>query len=123
MRFSKAAACPARSSSAPVEWRHPDACIPALPHAIGLHTAHAAGDAAQLGPSEPCRRTWLGGGFISYELKAYTGTIFGSAGIRTSNHPASKLINLRFGTTMKHVAYHGAVPALTDLSAGRIHMR
>jgi hypothetical protein len=47
-------------------------------------------------------------------LKAYTGTIFGSAGIRTSNHPASKLINLRFGTTMEHVAYHGAVPKLTS---------
>jgi tripartite-type tricarboxylate transporter receptor subunit TctC len=60
--------------------------------------------------------------FIAY-AKANPGKInMGSAGNGTSQHIAGELFKMMAGINMVHVPYRGAVPALTDLFGGRVHV-
>jgi tripartite-type tricarboxylate transporter receptor subunit TctC len=60
--------------------------------------------------------------FIAY-AKANPGKInMGSAGNGTSQHIAGELFKMLAGIDMVHVPYRGAVPALTDLFGGRVHV-
>jgi tripartite-type tricarboxylate transporter receptor subunit TctC len=60
--------------------------------------------------------------FIAY-AKANPGKInMGSAGNGTSQHIAGELFKMMAGIDMVHVPYRGAVPALTDLFGGRVHV-
>ena len=55
--------------------------------------------------------------------KAHPGKInFGSAGNGTSHHLAGELFNLQAKTSLVHVPYRGAGPALQDVIAGQIDM-
>jgi tripartite-type tricarboxylate transporter receptor subunit TctC len=47
---------------------------------------------------------------------------YASAGPGSNNHLATELCNLRAGTCMQHVPYHGMASALTDLAAGRVQV-
>lgn len=57
---------------------------------------------------------------IAYS-KANPGKInFGSSGTGTPLHLGGELFNVQAGTTLNHVPYKGAVPALTDVLGGQI---
>jgi tripartite-type tricarboxylate transporter receptor subunit TctC len=47
---------------------------------------------------------------------------FGSAGIGTSHHMQTALLELRTGIHMTHVPYKGGAPAMTDLIGGQIQL-
>jgi len=47
---------------------------------------------------------------------------YGSPGIGNTLHLVAALLNARAGTTMAHVPYRGAGPAITDLVGGQIQM-
>ena len=47
---------------------------------------------------------------------------YASAGPGSTNHFATELIKSATGASVVHVPYRGAVPAMTDLVAGRVHM-
>ena len=60
--------------------------------------------------------------FIAY-AKANPGKInFGSAGNGTSHHLAGELFKIQTKTSLNHVPYRGAGPALQDLMGGQIDM-
>src|SRR5215813_10467706 len=60
--------------------------------------------------------------FISY-AKANPGKInMASAGSGTPQHVAGELFKMMTGIEMVHVPYRGAVPALTDLMGGQVHV-
>jgi tripartite-type tricarboxylate transporter receptor subunit TctC len=48
------------------------------------------------------------------------GLNFGSQGVGSGGQILGEMLRLRTGTTMVHVPYRGAGPAVTDLAAGRI---
>ena len=57
---------------------------------------------------------------IAY-LKTNPGKInFGSSGTGTPLHLGGELFNVQAGTTLNHVPYKGAAPALTDVLGGQI---
>lgn len=45
---------------------------------------------------------------------------YGSAGVGSILHMAGALLEVRTGTTLKHVPYRGGAPMLSDLAAGQI---
>ncbi len=47
---------------------------------------------------------------------------YGHAGLGTTHHLAGELFKLLTGTSIRHVPYRGAGPAMTDLVAGQIDM-
>jgi tripartite-type tricarboxylate transporter receptor subunit TctC len=60
---------------------------------------------------------------IAYVKAQPTGTLsYGSPGYGTSVHLAGELFESMTDTTMIHVAYKGAPPALVDLLAQRLHL-
>jgi tripartite-type tricarboxylate transporter receptor subunit TctC len=60
--------------------------------------------------------------FIAY-AKAHPGTInMASSGVGSLSHVAGELFKIRTGTTMLHVPYRGAAPALNDLIAGQVQV-
>ena len=60
--------------------------------------------------------------FIAY-AKANPGKLnMASAGNGTSHHIAGELFKMMAGIEMVHVPYRGAVPALTDLFGGQVHV-
>ena len=57
------------------------------------------------------------------EAKARPGSLnYGSSGVGQPQHLAAELFNSLAGTNIVHVPYKGAVPAVTDLLAGRIQV-
>lgn len=57
------------------------------------------------------------------EVKAKPGAVeFGSSGLGSTSHVGAALIESMTGTTMLHVPYKGAAPALQDVMGGRIAM-
>jgi tripartite-type tricarboxylate transporter receptor subunit TctC len=60
--------------------------------------------------------------FIAY-AKAHPGQIsFASAGNGSVAHVTGELFKMMTGVNMLHVPYRGALPALTDLIAGQVHV-
>ena len=60
--------------------------------------------------------------FIAY-LKANPNKVdYASAGRGTTHHLAGELFQILSGTTMNHVPYRGAGPAMQDLVSGQIHV-
>jgi len=60
--------------------------------------------------------------FIAY-AKANPGKVdYASAGRGTTHHLAGELFNILAGTTMNHVPYRGAGPAMQDLVSGQVHV-
>lgn len=59
------------------------------------------------------------GEFIAL-AKANPGMTFGSAGNGSVNHLLGEMLNLAAGTTLAHVPYKGAAPAMADLIGRRI---
>lgn len=60
---------------------------------------------------------------IAYVKSRPAGSLnYGSPGYGTSVHLAGELFESMTGTTMLHVSYKGAVPAITDLLGGRLHL-
>ena len=58
--------------------------------------------------------------YVAY-AKANPGKInFGSSGTGTPLHLGGELFNVQAGTTLNHVPYKGAAPALTDVLGGQI---
>ena len=57
--------------------------------------------------------------FVAWQ-KANPGTAFGTAGVGSTNHLTGELINLRYGTKMKHSPYKSGGQALNDLMGGHI---
>lgn len=47
---------------------------------------------------------------------------YSSAGVGSSNHLAGALFNIEAGTSVMHIPYKGAAPALTDLMAGNVQL-
>lgn len=47
---------------------------------------------------------------------------FASAGVGTTMHLSGELFNVMAGTKMKHVAYKGTAPAVTDMLAGQVQV-
>ncbi len=48
--------------------------------------------------------------------------MYASAGVGTPNHLAVEILKSQAGINLTHVPYKGAVPALTDVVAGRVHV-
>ena len=59
--------------------------------------------------------------FIAYAKERPGKLNYGSAGNGSGTHLATVLFSAMTGTSMIHVPYKGAVPALTDLLAGQLH--
>lgn len=60
--------------------------------------------------------------FIAY-AKTNPGKInFGSSGVGSTSHVSAELFRMMTGIDMMHVAYHGAMAALTDLLGGRVQV-
>jgi tripartite-type tricarboxylate transporter receptor subunit TctC len=58
--------------------------------------------------------------FIAYAKERPGKLIYGSAGNGSGTHLSTVLFSAMTGTSMVHVPYKGAVPALTDLLAGQL---
>jgi tripartite-type tricarboxylate transporter receptor subunit TctC len=58
--------------------------------------------------------------FVAYVQANQAKLQYGSAGAGSATHIACLLLNYRMGTSVTHVPYRGAGPALQDLIAGRI---
>jgi tripartite-type tricarboxylate transporter receptor subunit TctC len=58
--------------------------------------------------------------FIAYAKQNQDKMQYGSAGVGSATQIACVLLNAKLGTTITHVPYRGAGPALQDLVAGRI---
>jgi tripartite-type tricarboxylate transporter receptor subunit TctC len=58
--------------------------------------------------------------FVAYVKANQAKLQYGSAGTGSATHIACLLLNYRMGTTVTHIPYRGAGPALQDLIAGRI---
>jgi tripartite-type tricarboxylate transporter receptor subunit TctC len=58
--------------------------------------------------------------FIAYAKERPGKLIYGSAGNGSGTHLSTVLFSAMTGTSMIHVPYKGAVPALTDLLAGQL---
>ena len=59
--------------------------------------------------------------FIAYAKERPGKLNYGSAGNGSGTHLSTVLFSAMTGTSMVHVPYKGAVPALTDLLAGQLH--
>ncbi len=59
-------------------------------------------------------------GFVAYARAHQAKMQFGSGGGGSATHISCVLLNARMGTSITHVPYRGAAPALQDLVAGRI---
>jgi len=60
--------------------------------------------------------------FIAYAKSNPGNVSFASAGSGSVAHVAGELFKMMTGVNMLHVPYRGAVPALTDLLGGQIHV-
>ena len=60
------------------------------------------------------------GEFVAYVKANQAKLQYGSAGTGSATHIACLLLNYRIDTTVTHIPYRGAGPALQDLIAGRI---
>jgi tripartite-type tricarboxylate transporter receptor subunit TctC len=58
--------------------------------------------------------------FVDYAAKNPGKLNFGSAGNGTSHHLAGELFNIQTKTSLTHIPYRGAGPALQDLIAGQL---
>src|SRR6202023_1534840 len=58
--------------------------------------------------------------FIAYAKRNGAKTTFASPGTGSSPHLAGELFKRRAGIEMTHIPYRGAVPAVTDVIAGRV---
>lgn len=91
----------------PVKDLAPIALIADLPIVLVVHSSVAANDVA---------------GLIALD-KANPGKLFfASAGNGTTMHLSGELLNVMAGTTLQHVPYKGAAPAITDLLSGRVQV-
>jgi tripartite-type tricarboxylate transporter receptor subunit TctC len=91
----------------PIKDFAPIGLIGTQPNILVVHPsvpAHSVADLVTLAKSEP--------GKLNY----------GSSGNGTAAHLAAELFKLQAGVEMVHVAYRGAVPALTDLVGGRLQL-
>ncbi|MFA5489269.1 MAG: tripartite tricarboxylate transporter substrate binding protein [Candidimonas sp.] len=60
------------------------------------------------------------GELIAYAKAHPEGLSYASAGVGTPHHLTAELLKSMAGMDMLHVPYRGAVPAVTDLAAGRV---
>jgi len=58
--------------------------------------------------------------FIAYAKANADKLQYGSAGVRSTTHPACAFLNAAVGINVTHVPYRGGGPAMQDLIAGRI---
>jgi tripartite-type tricarboxylate transporter receptor subunit TctC len=60
--------------------------------------------------------------FIAYAKTNPGKLTYASPGVGASGHIAAELFKMMTGVNMLHVPYRGAVPALTDLLGGQVHV-
>jgi len=59
---------------------------------------------------------------VTYSKDNPKSIAYGSPGMGTPFHLSGELFNMQTGTTMLHVPYKGAAPAVVDLLGGQIHV-
>lgn len=94
-------------TSSPAKDLAPIAMVGKTPFVLVVHSSVAANSVKEL---------------IALDKEKPGALNFGSPGTGQPQHLAGELFNAMTGTKMTHVPYRGAVPAVTDLLAGRIQV-